>query len=193
VTSGVLNNSFGAGFDMGSAVTYVDLAMQFAITPQPPAAYGAADTGIKAGVYVDANTNLAVYHGLAAADGTWTGNTVHAMSWLDTNVWHRLTVALDATLTGSASRVAMFQVRIDGAPVASPAAYADNWKAQLNATGLLPATAPGGTWFRAATAGSDVRTLKALCFEGAGGADDVVVTTTNPFAAVYRSMVLIVQ
>jgi len=59
--------------------------------------------------------------------------------------------------------------------------YADGWNAQFSATGILPSTIATGTWFRLATTNAVAKKFTALCLAGNGYADDIVVTTINPF------------
>lgn len=180
----VLTNSFGSGYYMGGAVVYMDLMMRLLPVEQVPAPFTVADTGTKCGVYANTNNQLVVYHGVAAPDGTLLSNAVDATTVVaDSNNWHRVTLVMDATATNPASALAMFQVKFDGLPVTNPAAYGSGWKAQFEATGLLPSTVSTGIWFRLATTNAAAKTLQRLCLMGTGYADDVVTTTLDPFAS----------
>ncbi len=180
---GTLTNSFGSGFEMGGALVYMDMMVRFDAADQALADYKFADTGIKGGVYASTNNQLMVFHGVAAADGMLLSNTVDATAvFADSTNWHRLTLTIDATATNPANALAMFEVKLDGAPAASPAAYGNGWKAQFETTGVLPATQSNGTWFRLATTNAETKKLTAMCFAGTGYGDDVVVTTVDPFA-----------
>ena len=178
----ILTNSFGDGFDLGSSVAYVDVMAQFMTAERPPACYTIADTGIKGGVCANASSNLAVYHGVAASDGTLLSNTVEATTLpLNLTNWYRVTLTIDATTTNPAHSLAMFQVALNGVCVTNADAYTDGWKSQFEATGTLPPTDGAGTWFRLATTNNVTKKLKAVCFTGDGYLDDMVVSTVNPF------------
>ena len=115
------------------------------------------------------NSNLAVYHGVAASDGTLLSNTVEATTLsLDLTNWYRVTMTIDATTTNQAYSLAMFQVALNGVRVTNPAAYNDGWKSQFESTGVLPPPDVTGTWFRLATTNGVAKRLKAICFTGAG-------------------------
>ena len=180
-----LTNSFGTGFDMSGGLLYLDMMMQFVPGFQAPAQLTASDFGIKGAVGVTTNYELAVYHGVAASTGALLSNTVDVTSvGFASNTWHRLTLIVDATATNQANFVAMFQVLLDGVVVTNAHAYANGWKAQFDSTGVLPSTVSTGTWFRFATtnAATAATNLVAIGFMGSGGyADDIMVTTVNPF------------
>lgn len=168
-----LTNSFGAGFDMGGAVTRIDLMMRFVPCDERPGHFTVEDTGVKCGTYADVSNRLAVYHGVANPDGSLLSNTVSAtVTVLEPAAWHRVTLAVDATATN----VALFQAQIDGVTVTNASAYAEGWKAQFRATGQLPPTSASGTWFRLATTNLTSRLLTGVCFTGSGYADDLTVT-----------------
>jgi len=190
---GTLTNSFGSGFDMSGSWLYLDMMMPSVPIAQTPASLTANDTGIKGGVYVNANNQLSVYHGVAASDGTLLSNTVDAASVIvPSGTWHRVTLVIDATATNPANALAMFQVLLDGAMVTNSNAYATGWNAIFSSSGVLPSTSPTGTWFRLATTNAVAKKLTALCFTGTGGVDDLTVTTVNPFATSSGACLLIV-
>jgi len=184
-----LTNSFGSGFNMANAVTYMDTMVQF--VPQgdlnPPSACTATDNGIKLAVYVNGNTNLVIYHGVNSGSGAWSYNTNDVISaiTLSTSAWYRLSVAFDATCfnDGGITVVDMFQVLTNGVAVQSSNAYDGTWKAAWsNDTLVYPSST--GTWFRSATA-PDSQTFKnkhlnSIAFQGTGFIDDLVVTTNTP-------------
>jgi len=191
----VLTNSFGPspGFDMSSAVIYLDMMTQFVPIPRAPATYTVTDSGLKGGLYVNTNLQLTVYHGVAATDGSLQSNTCDATSsQLLSGSWHRVTWAIDATSTNPANALAMFQLRLDGLTVTHPNAYDDSWKAQFQGQGTLPLTSTTGTWFRLATTNTTAKLLTALCCSGMGYLDDVAVSTNNPFGVVSGPYLLIV-
>ncbi len=190
---GALTNSFGGGFEMSGALVYIDYMTRFDAAEEMPEALTMADTGIKCAVYANASTQLAVYHGVASADGTLLSNKVDATSvFADATNWHRVTIAIDATATNPSRSLAMFQVKFDGTPVSNAAAYGNGWKAQFETTGTLPPTDANGTWFRLATTNAEAGKLMSLSFNGAGYADDMLVTTADPFGALGATFTLIV-
>lgn len=179
----VLTNSFGPGYAMNGAKTYVDMVVQWVPNADTSAAWTPTDTGVKCGVYANGSSNLAIYHGVADADGTLLSNVVDATTVVvDPTTWYRLTIAIDATATNPAQALAMFQVRVNGAAVSNVAAYPDGWKTQFDATGLLPPTCASGTWFRLATTNELAKTLMSMNLEGQGYLDDLVVTNGDPLA-----------
>ena len=169
----VLTNTFGAGFDMGGALTRIDQMMRFVPCDPRPAHFTLSDTGVKCGTYADVSNRLAIYHGIAATDGTLISNAVSATDVvLDSAEWYRVTLAVDATVTN----VALFQVKINGTVVSNAAAYAEGWKTHYRSTGQLPAASADGTWFRLATTNLTSRLLTGVCYTGSGYADDLTVT-----------------
>lgn len=177
--AGVLSSSFGEGFSMTGGLAYVDLLVRAVPAEGRPPDYKSADMGLKAGVYVGAEGRLAVYHGVAAMSGAWISNTVTQTGTpIDIHDWFRLTYAFDATL-GSVGPP-MFQVWVDGSVVTNAMAYPDDWKTQYVATGTLPSSPPGGSWFRFATADADAGILHAIEFTGDGHIDDLVADVRNP-------------
>jgi len=189
----VLTNSFGPGFDMSSALVYLDLMTQFVPIPEAPASFTTTDSGLKGGLYVNSNLQLTVYHGVAAPNGSLLSNTCDATSaLLPSGFWHRVTWAIDATSTNPANALAMFQLRLDGLLVTHPNAYDDSWKGQFQGAGTLPSTSTTGTWFRLATTNTTAKLLTALCCSGMGYLDDLAVSTNNPFGVVSGPYLLIV-
>ncbi len=174
----VLTNSFGAGFDMGSAVTRVDLMMKFRLSDRVPDELTFYDAGIKSAVYADESGFLTVYHGVAAPDGTLLSNTVSTTGFrIDSNLWHRVTLTVDATATN----VALFGVRVDGVTVTNRNAYPAGWKAQFLASGQLPPAGAGGNWFRLASTNLRSRLLTGVAFSGSGYVDDLAVKEEPAF------------
>ncbi|MDX9868183.1 MAG: autotransporter-associated beta strand repeat-containing protein [Kiritimatiellia bacterium] len=168
----VLTNSFGAGFDMGRALTRIDMLMKIRPSARTPDELPSFDAGIKSAVYADENGYLTVYHGVAAPDGSLQSNTVSVTGFrIDSNLWHRLAFTVDATVTN----VALFAVRIDGVTVTNRNAYPAEWKTRFLTTGNLPPTGAGGSWFRLATTNLRARLLTGIAFSGSGYVDDLVV------------------
>ncbi|MFZ4396002.1 MAG: hypothetical protein ACOYOU_10305 [Kiritimatiellia bacterium] len=198
----ILTNNVGVGdgnpFDMTSVITYVDTMVQFVPSGDTPTALpnGAVNDKIKAAFYVDSQTNLVIYHGVLNFDGSsivWSRNTNEVINIpLNATNWYRVTVALDATARNYIQNNnysdwgAMFQIKTNGVAVQSTNAYGDTWKADwTNDVRITPLqTGGGGTWFPfatdAGTLANGTRQLSALCFQGTGYIDDLVVTTAEP-------------
>ena len=189
----VLTNSFGDGFNMSHGIVYLDMMMFLESSDNSPIWFTTADTGRKGGTYVNMAQQLVIYHGIAASDGSLVSNVLDVTSInLQSDSWHRVTWLIDATATNQGHVLAMFQLRLDGVAVTHTNAYGDNWKQQFQNTGVLPATGPGGTWFRFATTSQVATVLQALCFAGTGRLDDVVATTNNPFAPLSGTYLLVI-
>ena len=164
---------------MSSVTTYVDMMIQIGLCSNQPTRCTTNDSGVKCCIYANASSNLVVYHGVAAADGTLLSNTVDVTTQrINPTNWFRLTTIFDATETNTANALTLFQVRINGAPITNTAAYADNWKAQYDLNGLLPLTCASGTWFRLATTNATAKRLTDISFFGRGTVDDLVAGTS---------------
>ncbi len=179
---GILTNTL-VSTDINDSTIYMDTLIQFVPSETTPTTLTAADSGIKAAIFVDANTNLVVYHGVLT-DGYVVDtrvipntNEVIAATHNGTN-WVRLTIYVKA-IGGSDDLppVEMFQVRTNGQPVQSPNAYDDTWEGSWR-SGTPPSISSAGTWFRTATDACGL--FNALCFQGTGYLDDLVVTTVEP-------------
>ena len=179
----MLTNSFGSGFDMSQAITYMDCMILFVPSESAPTACTTLDSGIKAAVYLDSTTtNLVVYHGvLSGAAWSYNTNDIINSAPVSTSAWQRLTIAFDATAPYDGyGYIEMFQVLTNGVAVQSPNAYDGTWKG-IWETDNPPSLSPTGTWFRSATApGTLNKTLTAVVFQGTGYIDDLVVTTNTP-------------
>ena len=192
----ILSNSFGSGFDMSGGITYIDTMVQFvsASDSNAPAACTTSDSGIKAAVYINTSSNLAIYHGTLVASGENQGayatNMVDAISAVTfaTGTWCRLTIAYDATVTHYENGAfPTFQVLTNGIVVTNANAYTAQQKIDWAAGTLPSGTDPNGTWFRAATDIPAARKyLAALGFQGDGAIDNLVVSTTPPLFAPYN-------
>ena len=180
----MLTNSFGTGLAMSGLMTYVDMAVQWNPGDVDLAPLTTTDTGVKCGVYANTSSNLMVYHGVADAGGRLLSNVTDATAVsIDPTNWYRLTITIDATASNAAGAPAMFRVKVNGVSITHAAAYADSWRPQFNASGVLPATSPSGTWFRLATTNAFALKLTSLNFQGTGYLDDLVVTNGDPWAS----------
>jgi RHS repeat-associated protein len=174
----ILSNQYN-NVDLSTEIADMDLMTQFVPCPSTPAACTTNDNGTKFGLFVDARTNLTIYHGVLDANGAWVSNTVDAIAAVqpDPAIWHRVTVTFDATATRpSGGAIEMFQVQIDNAPVSAPAgAYDASWRTNwIAGQPVQPAT--GGTWWPSATTNANRKKLTAIAFQGTGGVDDLLVT-----------------
>jgi hypothetical protein len=177
-----LTNRFD-NVDLSGSVTYMDMMVKFTPSASTPSDCTTNDSGSKLGVFVDAVTNLAIYHGVLDASGAWVSNTVDSIASVrppPTN-WVRLTVAFDATETRPSAHLEMFQVRIDGATVSNSVnAYDGSWRTNWNA-GNPPQTVANGTWWPSAMTGANRKKLTTLAFQGKGYVDDLLIATYDPF------------
>lgn len=133
---------------------WVDTLIKFTASEDAPSSSDLTDA--KAAVYVDANSNLVVYHGVDGEDPT---NTV--IGAISTNDWHRLTIYLGGH-PGTMGHAA-FKVLVDGTVVTSDKAYTEE--------GAEPEA--GGTWFYSAATDT---TISSVAFKGTGKVDELVVT-----------------
>jgi len=188
---GILTNSLGSGFAMTNSLVYLDMMMQIPSSSSVAANLTPSDTGIKAGVYVNAGQMLTLYHGVAASNGALLSNMLDTTSVvIPSNSWHRFTWMADATSTNPANTLAMFQLLVDGVRITSSNAYDSTWKFVFQNTGSLPSTSSTGTWFRFAT--TSTAALDGLGFQGSGWVDDLDVTTVNPFVTVSGPYLLVI-
>jgi hypothetical protein len=177
-----LTNDFGATNINGQTI-YLDTLIQFVPCDTTPDRLTSA-SGIKAAVYMNADSNLVIHHGMInTANGQFAGTTNNiTTAILNPADWYRVTIVFDATYTPVAdiSPIEMFQVRTNGIVIVSTNAYDDNWKALRDAakvTGIFPTPSTTGTWFRSAvTQGVSSRKLQGVGLLGTGYLDDLVVT-----------------
>jgi len=133
---------------------WVDTLIKFTASEDAPSSSDLV--GAKAAVYVDAGSNLVVYHGVN--DGDPTNTVIMAIS---TNDWHRLTINLGKhPETGYAA----FKVWVDGTLKTSADAYEDNSEV----------TSANGYWFLSAVAANSQ--ISSVAFKGTGKVDELVVT-----------------
>ena len=183
----MLTNSFGSGFNMANAVTYMDVMVQFVASGTAPTACVTKDNsdenaGIKAAIFADVNTNLMIYHSVMnPSDGSIVSNVVEQTGiQLNATNWYRLTITFDAQSTGVGS-MQMFQVALNGIVVTNANAYTNGWRYTWDNTSDYPQTNSNGTWFPSAARGQgNCKLLTAIAFQGTGYIDDLVVPTNAP-------------
>jgi hypothetical protein len=161
---------------------YVDVMVQMIASEERPPRCTTLDTGTKAAFYVNASSNLMIYHGVLDAGTGLASNTVDAIvntPRLNAAGWYRLTMDFQH-VTNALFGLSMFQVQIDGVTAACHNAYADDWKTEVQA-GRRPATSMNGTWFLSATRQGAATAIAALGFQGAGYLDDLTVARDVPF------------
>lgn len=178
LTNDLVNTSFASKL-------YVDTMVNFVVSEDYPsgATSPSNDRNVKVATFLHASggsTNLVIYHGTGDGLGDFLPARYTSTTNLVADTWYRLTITLDA-LPGFYAAEAL-QVKINGTPISSAAAYGDNWKADY-----LSGLAGGGTWFLSAARGpdgdngADLDKITALGFQGTGFIDDLVVTADDPF------------
>lgn len=135
----------GGGKNCGDAKVYIDMLVQFVPFDEPPVI---TNSLVKFAVYLNAQSNLVVYHGGETVTSSVTDVT------LDPAIWHRLTVCADF-LGG----LPYGQVFIDGDLVTSSDAF------YYDATG----PGPGGFLFPFTIQDPSIQ---AVAFEGNGRIDE---------------------
>jgi hypothetical protein len=190
-----LSNSFGSGHGLLNVKTWVDTMVQFVASEDKPAALVTGtgtldDTGIKAAVYANVESNLVIYCGVVDSGNYGIiSNTLAVTSYkLDATNWYRLTIVFDDTVVpgDSAGDLPLFKVLINNNVITNSNGYADDWRDNVNLDyGTLPPTSPtAGVWFPFATRKGlnsvEYGMLRAIAFQGTGYIDDLVVTTTEP-------------
>lgn len=149
-------------------VVYMDAMLKLAPRSAVPASV-TNDPAVQLFFFLNANTNLVVYHG--GLDGSAPVMTVLPVNPLTSNAWNRYTVTLDY-VHGDAGGIdrKYFKIQLNGMDLTSVQAYSSPGK-----TGAYD----GGAWFFAADqTGPD--SISSVAFEGAGGLDDFVVTARAP-------------
>jgi hypothetical protein len=163
---------------------YMDTMVQFVPSDTTPATCTTGDTySVKLALFANASSNLVVYHGYANGSGGLSSNGLTVLpNVMDAAQWYRLTVLYKRHAVPSYNEAAMFQLKVDGVLITNSAAYAGGWEGYMDAnTGLLPALDPNGTWFMA-SAGANIENVTAVAFQGTGYIDDLLVSTSDPFA-----------
>jgi hypothetical protein len=185
-----LTNLFGAvgvGVDVSTNIVYLDTMVQFVASETAPTACTTlTDTGIKAAIYADANTNLTVYCGVRNTTGGFISNAlVNSSIQLNATNWYRLTVVFDATFNDSfgIGQFPVFQVKINGVTITNNSgfAYDDNWKAYTTGHTLPTLSNTSvGSWFPSGSLDANLTKLTAVAFQGTGYIDDMVVSFAQP-------------
>jgi len=129
---------------------YVDTLIKFTPSEDNPAI---SDAAIKAAVFVNAISNLVVYHGVADGNPT---NTDVAFK-IDPTQWYRLTILMGKFNNGVTPG---FKIYVNGMGITNSAAYLDNGSEI-------------GDWFISA---SQDPTLSAVAFQGTGMVDELSVS-----------------
>ncbi|MEI6210903.1 MAG: YDG domain-containing protein, partial [bacterium] len=183
---GVLSNSFTGG-RMGTCTNlYVDFMVRF--VNQCDTAPVNLDPLDKCGVYVNASSQLVVYHGQVDGSGRLTNTVMEAIPGRTINTvdWHRVSITFVPVVALNGATQEAFQVRIDGVVVTNSLndAYNQGWQTTwAGSQGTMPATSATGTWFVSA-ASNKTSSLSVMSFMGAGDLDDVQVVTNNPLGNV---------
>lgn len=149
-------------------VVYLDSMLKLAPRSGIPASV-TNDPTVQLFFYLNAETNLVVYHG--GPDGAAPGMTVIPVDPQVSRAWNRFTVTLDY-VHGDAGLVERkyYKVQLNGSDLTSAQAYSAPGK-----TGAYD----GGAWFFTVDqTGPDG--IASVAFEGVGGLDDLVVSTHTP-------------
>ncbi len=142
------------------------------------------DNEIQVAIYLNASSNLVVYHAMPDDTGSWTDATTNYWTTLShtpiaNDSWHRLTVQIDYFETDNIYGLdhEFFRIMLDGTAISNTT---NAWQ-----LGDLEAGA-GGEWFLCANSASDSnRVLKATLLSGTGHFDDFVVTNGAPTQATF--------
>jgi hypothetical protein len=163
---------------------YMDTMVQFVPSDTTPATCTTGDTyNVKLAIFANASSNLVVYHGYDKGSSALGSNGLTVLpNVMDAAQWYRLTVRYKFHTDGNNS-AAMFQVKVDGVLITNSAAYADGWETYLDThTGAWPPSLdPNGTWFLASES-ANRQNVTAVAFQGTGYIDDLLVSTSDPFA-----------
>lgn len=139
--------------DFSASPVYVDALVKFDPFEEDPAI---DSVPLKFAVYVNASSNLVVYHGTEGSAAT--ASATHAT--VVPGSWHRLTVLLSVH---PELLQPVFKVYLDGETVTAPAAYAEDGSGPVE----------DGVWFLSPAQNT---TLNAISFQGTGMVDELVVT-----------------
>jgi hypothetical protein len=153
----------GGGMNCYAGTVYIDMLVQFVPFDEPPVI---SQSLAKLAVYLNAQSNLVVYHG-----GLFVTSTVTDVT-LDPASWHRLTVNAFDTLYG----IPCGKVYIDGMLVTSSASYLSLWSEPGAVGYLFPFTTEDGS-------------IQAVGFEGRGRVDELRVTDNDLYK--YSPMLLV--
>jgi hypothetical protein len=178
---GTLTNVLSGGTFSGAANVWMDTLVQMVPSDDYPTAIS-NDVNVKAAIFLNVASNLVIYHGtfnVGGGDYSDSMFTVTSVKMLP-GQWYRVTIQMDATTSPGTEEA--FRVLTNGIAIASASGYTDNWKNEF-AVGAPP----GGAWhLTAARRASGYQSsycteVKALCFQGTGYIDDLVMTSNDPF------------
>jgi len=145
-----LTRNLASAVNFEGSPVYVDTMIKFTPSEDTPT----ISTGVKAAVFVNASSNLVVYHG-AAPGGSPINTAITVPATINPDNWYRLTIML-----GKFSAYTGFKVYINGTEITSNDGYTE--------TGAQP-----GPWFFNADPDA---TLNSVAFQGTGMIDELVVT-----------------
>lgn len=169
------SNGVANSFAVPDADQMIYLDSMLKLTPRSSIPASATnDPSVQLFFFMNADTNLVVYHG--GLDGSGPVMTVVPVNPPASNDWNRYTVTLDY-VHGDDAQVERkyFKVQMNGVDLISAQAY--------SAPGQTGAYDGGAWFFTADQAGPD--RIETVAFEGRGGLDDFVVTSRAPsFSAI---------
>ncbi len=145
---------------------YVDAMVKFVVSEDDPASI---PDDVKIAFWLNASSNLVVYHGAVSGSTIIPATTVLENIELDPANFYRLTVETDF----DGDSIAAYKVSLNGEAIESEEAYTDEWRDELGGT------VPGGNWFLAKNT-DDPHSINALAFQGTGMVDDIYVGDVNP-------------
>jgi hypothetical protein len=133
---------------------YIDTMIKFTPSEDDPEIN---DANVKVAVFVNANSNLVVYHSIMDSEYTFVekGNTVFNNIEINPDEWYRLTIQMSNVLGDPCFQVYLNQTALE------------------NQNGFTTAFAPGGTWF--VSAGGSGTDVTQVSFQGTGAIDEFVV------------------
>lgn len=147
---------------------YVDTLIQFTPSEDTPTI---SDNNVKAAIFVNAISNLVVYHGSESSATSFTDVGLH----IDPTQWYRLTIQL-GKLSGEGVEYTGFKVYVNGVCITNAVAATDDLE--------YP-----GTWFINPSSSSD---FSSVSFQGTGMIDELVVTDSpTPFKSAAPTAILL--
>jgi hypothetical protein len=172
-----------SGATLADKDIWVDQMVKLVVSDDYPTAVS-NDLEVKAAVFLNSSSNLVVYHGTYDSVGGDYDDPVYTDTGesLTPDTWYRLTIRLDQSTVGIDTEEA-FKVFINGVVVSTSAGYGsdgdwtDEWQS---------APPGGGPWFLTAARrsggqqGASPGTVNAICYEGSGWVDDILVTDNAP-------------
>jgi hypothetical protein len=162
-------NPISVGFSTDTNL-YVDTLIKFTPSEDDPEIN---DSTVKVAVFVNASSNLVVYHksGNSELFDTWLTNTVFESGSgpvIDPDLWYRLTIRIGVP---SGIGAAACQIFLDNIPLSHANGYTDK-------SGETPSFEAGGNWFILAVEGAT--SISNVSFQGTGAIDEFVVADAAP-------------